>query len=113
LAKKDKLINKRISYILKEIASLFGVELQKWVFDSGNFKNSCDSNFVYYSIKVKSEKLYLLNSFHIMSDKILKTGFQYIPLSDIFPLRWLYEDFEEELIKGKELFEKYKSLLDN
>ena len=97
----------RIDYILNFIFDLESSKLNYWYFDGaqegeiGNLNLSCDNKTIYSTIdsivtdSVEKKKNY---------SYILKDGKRW-EYEGTLPSRWLFEDFEEELIEGKEKYE--------
>lgn len=97
----------RIDYILNFIFDLESSKLNYWYFDGaqegavGNLNLSYDNKTIYSTIdsivtdSVKKKKNY---------SYILKDGKQW-EYEGTLPSRWLFEDFEEELIEGKKKYE--------
>lgn len=102
---EGKIIN-RIGYIVRKIHEFFEDELSWWDFPGDgkrgegglliNALNNITDEILFQSeINGRSYKTYVV----ILSDN------SKWDLSGGFPRRWLFENFEEELIEGKEKFE--------
>lgn len=102
LAKMESDIIDRCNYIMTSIFKLFDKKSAYWYFygagegEFGDFWDNYHKDYV-----------------HIIADNcpgkemviLLKDGSEW-GFSDGFPTRWLFEDFENELIEGKSLYEK-------
>lgn len=94
----------RIDYILKSIFDFEGGSLNYWYFDGasegevGDFSYAMGDNEIYNIITEG-------NPFGKGYNYILKDG-KVWKYEGSIPSRWLFEDFEEELVKGKESFDR-------
>lgn len=99
---EDEIVN-RISYVWYTINNAFGNEVDTWYFDDageGEVGNlDIDDSFV-SSIQTDYKK----KSTGDMAI-LLKDGSEFGFYSE-FPTRWLFEDFEQELIEGKKKYEE-------
>lgn len=102
-------VNKRVDYIIKKIVSIFNMKLEWWGYsetDEGEaqLKDALYQDSVCCYISYKRDK-----GIHNQEIIIDTNGKELVLLSNGFPVRWLYEDFEDELIQGKE---KYKAVIE-
>lgn len=96
----------RIDYIINEILKTFDQKLDTWYFHDagegslGDLSPNLDEKNVSFVYEIArdsdSEEMVIL----------LKNGFEYSLHDGEFPTRWLFEDFEEELIQGKKDYEE-------
>jgi len=94
----------RINYIIDKIAIVFGCECVK---DSYAMENSY-LNFLNYS---SEDDLYFIDAFCTFKIDVSKLVFlnknnEELYLIDGIPIKWLFSDFENELINGRKLFLK-------
>jgi hypothetical protein len=114
----DTVLENRITYIVQQICKAYKTELHTWQFfnydyeDSsvGDFGRACYVDYINVHITVVNGNN---NLGSLSNDKIiLKDGTTWG--LDHIPLRWLFEDFEEELTQGcktyLEQLEKEKEL---
>lgn len=98
-------ITSRITYIITKWFEIFGAKLNTWYFDGaeenevGDLSRYMNDNNI-WNIYVDSEnfpdnELYIIDRF----------GKEYCWQSEI-PTRWLFSDFEKEIIEGKKLYEE-------
>lgn len=97
----EKIID-RITYIRKLIADVFEFEHNCWYVEGaqegeiGDLDRTLDSETdIYLEVYPQSQSQIIDNNGKIYN------------LACSFPKRWLFEDFEDELINGKVLYEKF------
>lgn len=92
--KKENEIVKRINYIVKTFCKACGEE-------------NCDWQFYYEEEKIDltEDWIEVIMSPSLALTMINKHG-EEIDLENDFPIRWLIEDFEQELIDGIELYNR-------
>lgn len=93
LEEQEDLLHLRVDYILNQIATQFGGEIESWrvlgSYDGQTIKDCIGENFVnWYHIEWKKYPQRLMT---------IQTNNQNILLGSEFPTRWLTENFEEEL----------------
>jgi hypothetical protein len=94
-------IEQRITYVLRRIYQEFDFELDYWYFDGaeegqvGDLARHLDKDIVSGFITESKTPGYI-EDFSIDFDDGTVADFGYG-----FPTRWLYEDFEDELVRGK------------
>jgi hypothetical protein len=107
-AELSEILEERITFILQRLTAIFGGELDTWYFDEaeenevGNLSHHLDSNSI--------DELHLEYKRNITCGRngmviIDKFGKEYGCGYEI-PTRWLFEDFEQEIINGKKLYEE-------
>ena len=101
LEEQEDLLYLRVDYILKQIATQFGGEIESWrvlgSYDGQTIKDCIGENFVdWYFIEWKRQP----RAFFIQING------KDLYFTSEFPTRWLTENFENEL---KELIEKSKA----
>lgn len=107
----DEKILDRITYIIETYVSLWDNKLSTWYFhdapegEAGNFWENHDEYKVHSLLiedrHISDGKTANHNTEYILLDKNNKE----IEIFDSFPVRWLWEDFEQELIEGKAKYE--------
>lgn len=110
LAEIDSVIIDRIDFIVKKIHSLFNSKLSTWYFPGaeegsiGNFDNAIN-----YDYEINDDYISIVAEHRATQPiKLILNDGKEIEAYSV-PIRWLFEDFEEELIKGKQLYlEKIK-----
>lgn len=109
----EKEIVARIDYIIKTIASVFSKELKSWSFYGSTGSWNSPSHVSLYhntwsNIRIQDlliQKEHLTFQPKLYGSIILDKYGKKLNLSESFPMRWLQEDFEKELLKGKEYYE--------
>jgi hypothetical protein len=112
LATINGMIEDRIDFILKKIWEVFGYNLEGWYVDGAEENELGDllslihmpeyidlGPIIYYC----SDKGHIREKFNAILE-----GEKY-SLTQGMPYRWLFEDFENELIDGKNLFPKWEA----
>ncbi len=100
LNKFDAVIKKRIDYIANTLCDIFKEKKKSWEFMEGDdlatFENNVDSEMIYIQFEPS-----------LFDNPILtKDGKELF--FDGIPLRWLYEDFEEEVKDGIKAYKKMR-----
>lgn len=101
---EDKIVS-RIDYIVKLIFKTFNQKLETWYFygaeegEMGDLSRAIDSDRVSFIFDLKRH-----TSFYD-ANILLKDGSEYNFEEGEFPTRWLYEEFETELIDGKKQYD--------
>lgn len=103
-----KPIEARINYIVMKIFELFEIKDHYWYLygaaegTRGDILNECNCTYIepMYDSHKNNYK-----SGHIEDMNIYDRYNKHISLCDGFPTRWLWEDFEKELIDGKATYE--------
>lgn len=98
---ESSIIN-RICYILTFWLQTFGNTLSSWYFEGADEGHVGDldshiSDSVIYGI--------VLDYFYDNKTNIIDKHGNNLSCDDDIPTRWLFEDFEEEIVNGKKLFE--------
>jgi len=107
-SKMEGVIQDRITYILEVFFGAFGGKLQNWYFDDaaegrvGDLADNMCSEEIYSIYTDISPQPKPNDGYDFMI--IDKFGDEWGWESSV-PVRWLFEDFEEEIIKGKALYE--------
>jgi hypothetical protein len=105
-------ITNRIDYIIRTIFDTFNKKLDTWYFDGagegdvGDLLRHYDENEINIITELSRNKEGVYDSIEMVI--IDKEGSEWGFDSSI-PTRWLFEDFEQELIDGKKLFEEQKA----
>lgn len=111
---EDQIFN-RLKFIMSKVLKTFNLKNTYWYVlgaqegTRGNFWNAYDG--VRISIEMSQDgSLY----FNKELDIILKNNKKWSLIEDGIPARWLFENFESELVNGKKLFNKInkQALLD-
>ena len=104
LALLDGKIVNRIGYIIKTIYSTFHRKLKYWYVEGAGENEIGDINKIICGDSIETWRLHI-EPYHQENLIIFDRGniLQYLP--DNIPIRWMYEDFENELISGKEKYE--------
>lgn len=98
----EEFVIDRVDYIIKKIAATFDSQVEWWSFPYSSEENSMGNlNNAYNDDCLQFEGEFKRSDWCI----ILDDGEEY-DLNNEFPTRWLYEDFEEELINGKKELEQ-------
>jgi len=107
-AELSEILEERITFILQRLTSIFGGVLDTWYFDGaeenevGNLLNHLDSKSIdELCLEYKQDTDCGRNGMVIID----KFGKEYGCGWEI-PTRWLFEDFEKEIIDGKKLYEE-------
>lgn len=101
----EQVILNRITYILEVWFAAFGAKLENWYFDNageGEVGNLCDNVNPDSIVNIYSECKPFPRKEMVILDK---WGDEWGWESEI-PLRWLFEDFEDEVNNGKKLFDE-------
>jgi len=100
IAKVDGLIGNRITYIAEFVCNAFEQKLDCWYFsDAENFSEAVKGDRITLSMYAKNRTDYICNVI------LLKDGTEW--QLDEIPLRWLTEDFEDEVVEGRLKYIKY------
>jgi len=106
--KFDSKLLRRIDYVLKKISQVCGFTFGDWyALDGGNMDNFGNLSSLLYRNKVLVSKIMLTNcsgSGYIIANTTILIKGKPINLKKEFPKRWLFENFENELIEGKKLY---------
>lgn len=108
-SKLESQIEKRIDYIVRTVYKTFNNKLSTWYFygagegEMGNMKLAIDKDSFYIIVELERDRDGRYNSKEMVI--LLKDGSEW-ELEGEYPARWLFEDFEEELIQGKKKFEE-------
>lgn len=101
-AEVEGFVMDRVEYIIEKIAATFDSEVKWWSFpcsseyhSMGNFYDAYNDDCFQFEGEFKRSDWCI----------ILDDGEEY-DLNNEFPTRWLYEEFEEELINGKKELEQ-------
>lgn len=102
-AEVEGFVMDRVDYIIEKIADTFDSEVKWWSFpcsseyhSMGNFYDAYNDDCFQFEGEFKRSHSWTI---------ILDDGEEY-DLNNEFPTRWLYENFEEELINGKKELEQ-------
>lgn len=107
---EEKIIN-RMDYIIKTIFEAFGLKVSYWTAysEDGSLNSSISENTVgWYEIDFQNYNSFPKKKLVIL----LKDGTEFGFDDHEFPRRWLFEDFEQELIDGKISYLKAKDFKD-
>lgn len=102
-SKYEEIINDRIDYILRFWFEAFGGKLNYWWFEGADEGEVGD--LYRHMNKTSINEIWVDCVNNSKEDMIIldKNGLEYEWQNEI-PTRWLYEDFESEIIKGKQDF---------
>lgn len=105
-ARLENIITERLSYIVHTIYNIFGYQVDTWYFEdakegevgdlNNNIYNGIINNIIVECKSLKKEPEILI---------IDKNGSEWEKDLGI-PVRWLFENFEQEVIDGKKKFEE-------
>jgi hypothetical protein len=111
-SKYTSVISKRVDYVVREIARIFGGKIDWWDWPKG--KDECDGHFTPDIIEGESVSVDGWKSgggdweAYLKDEKgDFKESWQFCWFE--FPTRFLYEDFEEELIEGIKKYREDKA----
>jgi hypothetical protein len=108
---EDKIVN-RITYILHKFFAIWDLKLDTWYFDDaeegevGNLWRNMDSQTIGRLVVDLTKESQRKWADPIFVDKY---GVEYEWCNEI-PTRWLFEDFEKEVIEGKKKFEEQEAV---
>lgn len=104
--KYEDMITERIDFILRRLFITFGMELDYWYFDGagegevgdlGRWMGDTEIHGIVTEVTRRSSRADIVI--------LLKDGFEW-GYDGSLPTRWLFEDFEQEVLSGKEKFEQ-------
>lgn len=98
----------RVDYIIHKIFAVFNNELDWWDFPGDG--DRCEGGRLSDAIRHDDDIFcFTAETREYLKEKVilLKDGSEW-GFDNEFPTRWLFEDFEEELIEGKKKFEEVK-----
>lgn len=108
-SKLENQICNRIDYIVKTVFKTFGAKLSTWYFYGAEEGEMGDLNRAlytdYFSVITELVRDRNGNYNHIDMVILLKDGSEW-GFEGEYPTRWLFEDFEEELIEGKKKYQE-------
>ena len=98
----EKSIIKRVDYIINTIFKTFKIKNSYWYFYGAEEGSHGDIDKGIYKdvLLLELENNYAYADFYIIDKNNDEWSFE-----EGFPLRWLFENFEQELIDGKKLYE--------
>ena len=102
LSQLEEVLTDRIGYIIDKLHDICGINYEYWYFEGapeGDVGKPDIDQYTVSSLVVD----YGCNGYKSIK-LILKDGEEWI-LEESFPSRWLFEDFEQEVIDGKKKFD--------
>jgi hypothetical protein len=108
---EDKITN-RMTYVLQTLFATFGIKLGTWYFDDapegglGDLWRHYHDDEIYVVTEVGSNCEKDRNLFNSVNMVIIDKFGEEWGFEGGLPTRWLFEDFEQELIDGKKKFEE-------
>lgn len=110
----EEVISERIGYVIKTVFNTFGKKISTWYYEDapeggmGSLQKAFNSGERDGSIRVVVEKDAPYGERHSFGDMdaLLEGDIEWDFSYGEFPERWLFEDFEQELIDGKKKFEE-------
>ena len=111
----EETITDRMTYVLQTLFATFGIELGTWYFNDapegglGDLWQHYHDDDIYVVTEVGNNCEKDRNLFNSVDMAIINKFDEEWEFQGAFPTRWLFEDFETELLEGKKKYEEQET----